>query len=68
MEAVSEFLAHARSQDCTVSNLEIKRTKDENGTMIVTATMTLRLQAGISHSMVIEMYGALKGVQFIEEI
>ncbi len=68
MEAVSRFLTHARTQNCTVSNLEIKRTKNENGSMIVTATMTLRFKFAISHTTVIETYGALEGVQFIEEM
>ncbi len=67
MEAVSRFLTHVRSQNCTVSNLEIKRTKDENGSMIVTSTMTLRFKSGVSHALLIETYGALEGVQFIEE-
>ncbi len=68
MEAVSRLLARVRSQNSTVSNLEIKRTKNENGVMIVTATMTLRFPSGTSHAMLIETYGALKGVRFMEEL
>ena len=68
MEAVSRLLAEARSQNSTVNNLEIKRTKNENSTMIVTATMTLRSPPGTSHAALIETYGTLKGVRFIEEL
>ena len=68
MEAVSRFLSHARNRNCTISNLEIKRTKDETGAMIVTATMTLRFKSGIPHAELIETCGALDGVQFIEEM
>lgn len=68
IEAVSRLLARVRSQNSTVSNLEIKRTKNENGAMIVTATMTLRFPSGTPHAMLIETYGALEGVRFIEEL
>ena len=68
MEAVSRLLSHVRSQNSTVSTLEIKRTTNDIGAMIVTATMTLRFPSGTSHTMLIETYGALKGVRFIEEL
>lgn len=68
MEAVSRFLAHVRSQKSTVSNLEIKRTRNENRSMIVAATMTLRFPPGTPHETLIETYGDLKGVRFIEEL
>ena len=67
MEAVSGFLSHVRCQNWVVSNLELKRTKDENGSTIVTATMMLRSQAGMTHSAVIEACAGLAGVRFIQE-
>lgn len=67
MEAVSRFLSYVREQDWTVSNLELKRTKDETDSMIVTATLTLRSQAGLAHAAVIEVCAGLAGVRFIQE-
>lgn len=65
---VSHFLAHARNDQCSVSNLELTRSKNLDGTTAVSATMTLHFSESVSHPHVVEQYGALDGVTFIEEV
>lgn len=65
---VSCFIAYARSQNTTVSNLEMSRSKNPDGTASVSATMILHFSETVSHPQAIELYGALDGVTFIEEV
>lgn len=65
---VSAFIAFAREQQCTISNLEMSRSKSPDGSAAVSALMTLHFPENISHARVIEVYGAIEGVTFIEEV
>ena len=68
MSNISAFLAYARGQGCTVRNLEVDRTKIGNGLIEISVTVTLQFPSRILHAEVIEKYGALEGVRFIEEL
>ena len=65
---VSRFLAYARQKQCTVGNLELSRTKNQDGNTTVSAIVTLHFPELVSHTQIVEIYGALDGVTFIEEI
>ena len=65
---VSHFITHARGQRCTISNMELNRSKDLNAGSTVSAIMTLQFEEPISHAHIVELYGAIEGVTFIEEV
>ncbi len=65
---VSRFIAYARSQNCTVRNLEMNRSKNADGSTSVSAVMSLKFEEPVSHAHIIEIYGALDGITFLEEV
>ena len=65
---VSHFITHARGQRCTISNMELNLSKDLNAGSTVSAIMTLQFEEPISHAHIVELYGAIEGVTFIEEV
>lgn len=68
IQDVSSFIAYAKEQNCHVSNLEMSRSRSPEGSALICAVVTLHFSGNISHSQIVEIYGALEGVAFIEEI
>ena len=67
MEYLSSFISFARSQNCSVENLEITRKENTGGSISVVATMTMLFDDEVSPTQIIETYGALEGVVFIKK-
>ena len=67
MEYLSSFISFARSQNCSVENLEITRRENADGSISVVATMTMLFDDEVSPTQIIETYGALEGVVFIKK-
>ena len=67
MEYLSSFISFARSQNCSVENLEITRKENIGGSISVVATMTMLFDDEVSPTQIIETYGALEGVVFIKK-
>ncbi|MBD5455128.1 MAG: MgtC/SapB family protein [Lachnospiraceae bacterium] len=67
MEYLSSFISFARSQNCSVENLEITRRENADGSISVVATMTMLFDDEVSPIQIIETYGALEGVVFIKK-
>ena len=65
---VSHFIAYARSQNCSVRNLEMNRSKNADGSVSISAVMSLKFEEPISHAQIVEIYGALDGITFLEEV
>ncbi len=59
---VSHLISYARSQHCTVTNMELNRSKDLSVGSTVSAIMTLQFEEPISHAHIVELYGAIEGV------
>lgn len=67
MEYLSRFISFAKSQNCSVENLEITRKENAEGAVSVIATMTMLFDDEVSPTQIIEIYGALEGVVFIKK-
>lgn len=65
---VSHLISYARNQHCMVTNMELNRSKDLSLGSTVSAIMTLQFEEPISHAHIVELYGAIEGVTFIEEL
>ena len=65
---VSKFISYARSENCSVRNLEMNRSKNADGSVSISAVMSLKFEEPVSHSHIIEIYGALEGITFFEEV
>ena len=68
IQDVSSFIAFAKDHHCHVSNLEMSHSRNPEGSGLICAVVTLHFAENVSHSQIVELYGALEGVAFIEEI
>lgn len=66
-EYLSKFLSLARERNCTVNNLEISRTENDNKYTSISVTMTMHFHEAVNYSQIIEDYGSLEGVVFIKK-
>ena len=47
---VSKFISYARSENCSVRNLEMNRSKNADGSVSISAVMSLKFEEPVSHS------------------
>lgn len=65
---VSHFISYAKENRCTISNMEMTRSKNPDGSVAVSAILTLHTPEVMPHAQVIETYGKQEGIIFIEEV
>lgn len=65
---MSRFISFAKSQRCTVEHLEMARAGNGSESTSVSAAITLRFHEEVAYSQIIETYGALEGVTFIDYV
>lgn len=68
IKSVSFFISEVRNNNGMVKELETTKLKNVDGTYNVSALMTLKFNEKKSHAQVIEEYGKIDGVVFIDEV
>ena len=63
---VSRFLSYARAKGCAVEHLEMTRIKDSQDKGTVSANIVMCFQETMTYARIVEEYGALEGVVFLE--
>ncbi|GFI02521.1 protein SapB [Lachnospiraceae bacterium] len=65
---MSKFISFAKSKNCTVEHLEMTRGRSTAESTSVSATITLCFHEEVTYSQIVETYGALEGVTFIDYV
>lgn len=65
---VSSFISDVRERSGIVNELETTKVKNVDGTYNVSAIMTIKFHEKKSHAQIIEEYGKMDGIVFIEEV
>ncbi|MGI5117820.1 MgtC/SapB family protein [Treponema sp. SP13] len=65
-EALSSFVKEARKMNCTLSDIEMKKSQLDGDYIGVNIAISLPKRR--NHAEVIQQFGALKGVKYIEEL
>lgn len=63
---MSQFIAFAKSQRCTIDHLEMTRSKETDENTTVSAIISLSFGKELTYAQIIETYGALEGVNYID--
>ena len=63
---VSNFLSFAREKGCAVEHLEMTRIKDSGDRGTISANIRLCFKENMTYAQVVEEYGVLEGVVFLE--
>lgn len=63
---VSRFLTCARERGCTIEHLEMTRIKDSQDKGTVSANIVMCFKENMTYVRIVEEYGALPGVVFLE--
>ena len=65
-EALSSFVKEARKMNCTLSDIEMKKSLLDGDYIGVNIAISLPKRR--NHAEVIQQFGALKGIKYIEEL
>lgn len=68
INSVSRFISEIRKNHGMVRELETTKLKNIDGSYNVSALMTLKFSEKKSHAQIIEEYGNIEGVVFIDEV
>lgn len=63
---MSQFIAFAKSQHCTIDHLEMARSKKTDENTSISAVISLSFGEELTFARIVEIYGALEGVTFID--
>ncbi len=63
---VSRFLTFAREKGCVIEHLEMTRIKDSQDKGTISANIVLCFKEKMTYARIVEEYGALEGVVFLE--
>ncbi|MCM1135034.1 MAG: MgtC/SapB family protein [Clostridium sp.] len=63
---VSRFLSFAKERGCTVEHLEMARTKEAGDSGTILANIALCFKEKVTYAQIVEDYGGLEGVIFLE--
>ena len=63
---MSAFITFAKKQNCSVEHLEMNRSSHGKKGTAVSAVITLRFNKDMAYPQIVETYGALEGVVYIE--
>lgn len=63
---VSRFISFAKKRGCTVEHLEMGRIKDGGDAGTISANIVLCFKESVTYAQIVEDYGALEGVVFLE--
>lgn len=63
---MSQFIAFAKSEQCIIDHLEMTRPKKTSESTAVSAIIALSFSEELTYSQIVETYGALEGVIYID--
>lgn len=63
---MNQFIAFAKSEQCIIDHLEMTRPKKTSESTAVSAIIALSFSEELTYSQIVETYGALEGVIYID--